>query len=305
MQRRFRASLRSDLQPGSQNLQLFGKLSANPLRYSVDMTGHQTAGAGYFLDREGYRTYLLNYTVRGEGRFTYEGAEFSCGAGDLVFIDCERRHVVRAGQDGWEFWYLHCAGPAMPALYADFTRMTGHVLHDFNAAHFLEGLQGLQTALREHPHLTVPSPANIDEELFIGFSERVYAMLNDIWLQCAQACGAKADVPESVLRAQAFLEANFTRRVTLAEVAAAAYVSPCRIAHLFRRYLGTTVGETLSSLRLRRATELLSTTDEKVCAIAVACGYSDAQMLKRLMRGVYGMTPTQYRAAVRSGRVPY
>ena len=36
MQRRFRASLRSDLQPGSQNLQLFGKLSANPLRYSVD-----------------------------------------------------------------------------------------------------------------------------------------------------------------------------------------------------------------------------------------------------------------------------
>ena len=72
-----------------------------------------------------------------------------------------------------------------------------------------------------------------------------------------------------------------------------------------RRYLGTTVGETLSSLRLRRATELLSTTDEKVCAIAVACGYSDAQMLKRLMRGVYGMTPTQYRAAVRSGRVPY
>ena len=66
MQRRFRASLRSDLQPGSQNLQLFGKLSANPLRYSVDMTGHQTAGAGYFLDREGYRTYLLNYTVRRE-----------------------------------------------------------------------------------------------------------------------------------------------------------------------------------------------------------------------------------------------
>lgn len=300
MQRKFRATLITDFGSDSQLFQLYGKQSINPLRYSMDMMGHQFAGKDYFLEREGYHTYLLNYTVQGEGRIAYEGREFPCSAGDLLFLDCDRLHRVQT-EGGWEFWFLHCTGPAMPALYGEFTRVTGNVLHGFRPKRFLEGLKALRKGLLAHPSLAMPLPAGLDERLFSAFSEEIYGMLNDIWLQCVERHGVNSGIPESVLRAQNFLEENFTRRITLAEAAAEAFVSPCRLAHLFKRYTGTTVGGMIASLRLQRATELLATTDEKVISIAVSCGFTDAQMLKRLMREIFGMSPTQYRATVRAG----
>ncbi len=298
--KKFKAQIVNDFEPGSQLFTLYGKQSTNPIHYALDMMGHQTAGKGYYLEREGYHTYLINYTVRGEGHISYEGREYVCREGDLLLLDCDRLHRVQA-DGGWEFYFLHVTGPALAALYGEIVRIAGNVLHDFDATRLLQSYRALCGELFAHPALTAAS-VTPDARSCCAISEELYALFNDIWMQCAKRQEGNSHLPESVLRAQAYITKNFARPLTLAEVAAEAFVSPCRLAHLFKRYTGTTVGGLITSLRLQHATELLATTNEKVTVIARACGFSDTQMLKRHMRTLLGLSPTQYRAAVRAGK---
>jgi len=70
---KFKANIQKNFQSGTRSYQYTGKSSSNPLRYVMDMTGHEIVGGAYRLDREGYYTYLLNYTVSGSASFTYLG----------------------------------------------------------------------------------------------------------------------------------------------------------------------------------------------------------------------------------------
>ena len=103
---KFKANIQKNFQSGTRSYQYTGKSSSNPLRYVMDMTGHEIVGGAYRLDREGYYTYLLNYTVSGSASFTYLGRTHELRPGDLVFIDCNLPHHFESGNAGWNFYFL-------------------------------------------------------------------------------------------------------------------------------------------------------------------------------------------------------
>lgn len=265
------------------------------------MTGHEITGKRYFLEREGYHSYLLNYTLDGCARVEYNGKTYTLKAGDLLFIDCNRHHKVESDDSGWEFYYLHCNGPALPELYAQFLSATGNVLHNFSADVFLSELSFLHEKLDNYPKLLLPEPTDIDERLFTEFSERVFKVLNDIWLQINSRHEDKNTYPPYVHAAQEFIRAHYTEKITLSDIAAATFISPWRLAHQFKQCTGSTIGDTIADLRLKKAVELLSTTDKKIIEIAVLCGYGDSQMLNRIIQQNYSLTPKQLRKTVKNG----
>jgi transcriptional regulator GlxA family with amidase domain len=61
------------------------------------------------------------------------------------------------------------------------------------------------------------------------------------------------DFPPTLRRALAYIEANAHRRPTLAEIAAAAYISPRALQLVFKRHLHTTPMAHLRRVRLERA----------------------------------------------------
>ena len=299
---KYKSNLQKNFQTGSKTYFLHGKQSANPLRYALEMAGREITGGQYHLDREGYHSYLLNFTARGGATLEYNGQTYNLSAGDLTFIDCNRRHKFYSNKSGWEFIYLHCNGPALPELYSLFQTLTGNVFHRFSPDVFLDELSVLQELLEIHPELLTPAPVEIDEALFTEFSQRVYKILNDLWLQINNfEKNVDTDVPQYVRIAREYVRANYTEKLTLEEVAKAAYISPWRLAHQFKRYTGVTVGEMIADLRLKHAVELLSTTNKKVVEIAAICGYTDTQMLNRIVKQNFALTPKPLRKTVQSG----
>ena len=299
---KYKSNLRKNFQSGTKTYFLHGKQSSNPLRYALEMTGHEITGKRYFLDREGYHSYLLNYTLKGRAQVEYNGKTYTLKAGDLLFIDCNRHQKAKSDDSGWDFYYLHCNGPALPELYAQFTTITGNVFHNFSSDVFLSELSFLQERLDEHPKLLLPEPTEIDERLFTEFSEHVFKVLNDIWLQIKYR-GENKDMqyPPYVHAAQEYIRAHYTEKITLSDIAAATFISPWRLAHQFKQCTGSTVGDMIADLRLKKAVELLSTTDKKVIEIAVLCGYGDSQMLNRIIQQNYSLTPKQLRKTVKNG----
>ena len=61
-----------------------------------------------------------------------------------------------------------------------------------------------------------------------------------------------------------FIESACHRPLSLAEVAAAASVSPYHLSHYFRRNTGRTMTEHISLIRVQRARRFLQTSDRKI-----------------------------------------
>jgi len=94
-----------------------------------------------------------------------------------------------------------------------------------------------------------------------------------------------------------------TRRVTIAEAAAACAVSPSRFQQLFRQTMGVSFGAFCLRGRLGLVAHELLHTNRSVAAIAAEAGFVDVSHLCRIFARHYGCTPGRYRkSARRNGR---
>jgi AraC family transcriptional regulator len=88
-------------------------------------------------------------------------------------------------------------------------------------------------------------------------------------------------------------------RPTLTGLAESVGVHPVTLARAFRRAFGCTVGEYVRSLRIERAARQLTDTDLSLAEIALAEGFSDQSHFSNLFRRHTGLSPFQFRRAVR------
>ncbi|MEV0720557.1 helix-turn-helix transcriptional regulator [Asanoa sp. NPDC050611] len=108
------------------------------------------------------------------------------------------------------------------------------------------------------------------------------------------------DLPEHVDRLVDHLRAAWSdgvcRPLELAELAAAAHVSPGHLARLFRERYGRGPVGAVELVRLARAAVLLERSNLSVAAVAAACGFVNAFHFSRRFRQAYGCAPRDYRA---------
>ena len=76
-----------------------------------------------------------------------------------------------------------------------------------------------------------------------------------------------------------------------------AHVSPSYFSAVFKRYNGLPPVEYVVGQRVRRAVELIRTTDLPLAEIAAVCGFNNTANFYKAFRRVTGRTPASYRNA--------
>ena len=102
-----------------------------------------------------------------------------------------------------------------------------------------------------------------------------------------------------------WMSLHLARRVTRSELADVAGLQPNYFDRVFRAAYGLPPMAMLRRLRLQRARHLLERTDNKIEAIAIACGFADASQLTRHFVRHVGRPPGVYRAGVKRARESY
>jgi AraC family transcriptional regulator, transcriptional activator FtrA len=92
------------------------------------------------------------------------------------------------------------------------------------------------------------------------------------------------------------------RALTVEDLARRANMSSRNLARHFRSVTGTTPLQWLLTQRVRRAQELLETTDASIESIAAATGMGTATTLRRHFSQIIGVPPDTYRRTFRSTR---
>ena len=111
-----------------------------------------------------------------------------------------------------------------------------------------------------------------------------------------------ATVSPTVLRARAYLDHHFTRRVTLGELAQAIHLSPNYLSSIFRRELGVTVTQYLRQRRMRLAEQLLMEGKHTISEVAYRVGYQNYRDFHRNFVREGNRSPRAFQRLCRSNR---
>lgn len=92
-----------------------------------------------------------------------------------------------------------------------------------------------------------------------------------------------------------YLHRNYSRKITLEELALKFGCCKSSIMNNFRRAFGTTVIDYLTRIRMQQAERLIRTTERSIKEIALSCGFTDQNYFSRLFHEKHGCSPSQYR----------
>ena len=98
-------------------------------------------------------------------------------------------------------------------------------------------------------------------------------------------------MPEWLSAAAELIRSEYSRNVSLSQVAAASGVHRATLAAGFRRYFGKSVGDYITDLRVAHARQELQKTHRRVAEIALEAGFYDESHMGRVFRRLFRVSP--------------
>lgn len=100
---------------------------------------------------------------------------------------------------------------------------------------------------------------------------------------------------DRVRKAQEFIEANFTNRITVDELASLTYLGRRNFERRFKKATANTVAEYIQRVKVEAAKKSLETTHENIYEIMYSVGYSDIKAFRTTFKKITGVSPLEYR----------
>ncbi len=226
------------------------------------------------------------FAVMLTGSFTNRiaGREYCCTPSSYWTEPLGEKHSNRGGSAGARVFVVQ-PDPSSSGVFAPFESMLQSVQYGRQGAIALDSRRVL-SEIGSHDRL---APLAIDS-LVLG-----------VMIAAARLTSTEkhhAPPPRWIQHAREYVREHYRRSLRISDVATLVGVEPSRLAQVFRRYYGSSVGQYARAQRLGWALEQLENSDVPIAKIAVAAGYCDQSHLTREVRRALGMGPAEYRRSV-------
>lgn len=231
--------------------------------------------------------YLFHYVVAGKGTLLVKEKEYVITAGQGFLIEPGHVTTYRADEkDPWEYiWIefdglrahesLRLAGISMAEpVYTPSSREGGRKLRD-EMRHIVDHHDDSPTRLIGHGFIF------LDQLVQSSANKRVRSdkRLRDFYMK----------------EALAFIEQNYQRDISIEEIAAACGLNRSYFGKLFREAMGEPPQTFLLNYRMGCAAQMLKESRLPIREISLQVGYENQLHFSRAFKGVYGVSPREYR----------
>ncbi|MGO4586744.1 helix-turn-helix domain-containing protein [Arthrobacter sp. 2RAF6] len=222
--------------------------------------------------------------VKGSGWVRVDGhAATELNAGEAAILPAGIPHSYAASvPEPWSLWWLHVEGPAVAGFIAAFNPRTLPVIRRMADPVRLASLASEVVTWHEK---------DTTDASLVASSGAAAHLLSLLAAEQLPGPGVHTAV-ESVAD---HLRNNITTHASVEDLAAMAGLSRSHFAALFKERVGVSVLQYQTQLRMRRARELLDTTNTPIERIAGLVGYDDPFYFARMFKKVHGISPRQYR----------
>lgn len=207
----------------------------------------------------------ISFRTKGEGRFQIAGKSFTVCEGDFLFIPAGAPYRVE-----------YSGGESIVVHLSDCNYKEAQSIKLQNAAGVGACFQKLLANWNERH--SVNRAKSLVFEILDRVAEDQRGIIGDT---AFAACVA-------------YIDAHFCdAALTVEEVAARGFISPCGLQRKFHAYFATSPKQYITKLRMNKALDLLMVGELSVCEVARASGFDDEKYFSRAFRKIYGYPPSQ------------
>ena len=245
-----------------------------------------------------HNDFEFTYISRGEMSYCVNGLPIKLSEGQMIFVNSARMH--------YNFWDDNENGDFICTIFHP------SMLDSNTAKKYLDRVIGDNT-----PTYIVLRPEIVREKKIIdlvlklheaaekqadGYELVIVSCVYEVtlalmeYMKTSEHTAQQSDKKlEAMHRMIGFVQQNYAAKISLADIAAAGFVSRTVCCEIFRKYADRTPVEYLTEYRIGKSTELLLTSRFNVTEIAEQCGFGGASYFTETFRKVMGCTPTEYR----------
>ncbi len=227
------------------------------------------------------------FIKKGEIEIAINGALKTARSGDIVIISRFENHSIKVISKQYERYVLRIAVdlPADDVIFAVFTNRP----HNF----------GNIISLGSHvPTFRSLFDRLVSEHSLQGdFSDRLKdTIITEILIYLNRILPFKLAGYDSLVAAvKSELENFYPNDFKLNELAKNQGVSVSTLTHTFKKTVGVSIFDYLTSCRMTAAKKYLTTTDMPIGEIVAVCGFTDNSNFSRAFKKLNNMSPTEFR----------
>lgn len=234
---------------------------------------------------EGRRDYQLLYVSRGKAFFHFDGRDEAVHAGCMVlYRPGEPQHYYYHAEDAPEVCWIHFSGTQA----SDILDKIG-----FSAAHILDCgiLHSYSDFFRQIvQELQLKRPC-FSECLCLSL-RRLFVEIHRNLLELSADSRMNQKEMENTIR---YFNEAFSQEISIDEYAKNQHMSVCWFIRCFKRYMGMTPLQYITSIRINKAKDLLKNTAFTIQEVGRLVGYENPLYFSRIFKKQTGHSPSEYR----------
>lgn len=260
--------------------------AAQTLPFYIMEAGHFLAKQDYTVKRECHDSFLLLYTIEGEGTFISGDTNMLLCPGRCAVVDCHHPHEYYSNTEAWEFLWMHFSGSGAPAMLKILYPDTTQPIALPESAVFASELTSLFHLTRRND---ISSCVEASARMHTLFQNLLQAQLK------TEREHQKDAHSQDIAAALSYIQEHFSQSITIDDMIRDIPISKYHFIRLFRREMGVTPYSYLTNYRINRSKILLRSTQKTIADIAEACGFLDTSNFITQFKKHTGVRPTHYR----------
>ncbi len=254
---------------------------------SLDFCGLEHCLPGHKYGPHVRNDYVIHVVVQGKGVLEYGSRQWMIGRGQMfILFPGDVTSYFADKEDPWYYCWIGFRGDSAPKIVENIGFNAQTPVLALRSTDRIEGLIKKMVSTRE---------LNIEEQLMR--SAWLMEILSDMIRNGEQRTESSSQHMFSYSEyAVRYINNHFSEKLRIQQLADHIGISRSYLVKLMKQQTGMSPQEYLIETRMRRASELLSKSNDPIRDIAAECGYEDALAFSKVFKSRFGVNPSEYRA---------
>lgn len=234
---------------------------------------------------DGRMDYQLLYISSGKAFFHLNGEEKEASKGCMIlYRPGESQHYYYYAKDNSEVCWIHFSGYEASAILDKIGFGDSHILYCGGSFNCFELFRSIILELQ------LKRPCF--EELLCLYLRQLFIGIERAQLGLSEEKYSNYRELEATVH---FFNESFAQNICIEEYAKKQHMSVCWFIRSFKRYMGVTPMQYITSIRMNKARELLKNTNYSIQEISGLVGYENPLYFSRIFKKQIGCSPSDYR----------
>lgn len=233
------------------------------------------------IREKGFLYHHLITVVNGDGYVECDGKKEKVTKGDIFFIKKNVPHTYYSKSNSFATKWTTFDGTAVPSVLSAYKISNFVLLKDVN----LEKLDNSFETL----YAKIESGLN-DYEI----SAYLYLYITTFF-----NCSKEADTVKIVSKAVEYIKTNFSKYISLEELAAICNMNKYTFCREFKKTYSITPFDYLLHVRIQKAKKILADSNMAIKNVSISTGFNDTGYFCRIFKKFENYTPTEFRRLIK------